>query len=118
MGAKATFLIFTFSALTCACATDSDLSPNVVNQNASPISLPAPTYPTAAVRQNLSGTCDVRFDIDPRGHPQNIAISCDHDVFEYPTREAVDSWRYNPRIVAGEATWRNGVETRLDFSPR
>jgi len=98
-----------------ACAATND-SPNSVDyQNASPISIPTPAYPAAATHRNLHGQCDVEFDIDPQGQTQNIMVSCDHEVFVQPAREAIENWRYNPRIRNGEATWRNGVVTSFDF---
>lgn len=68
----------------------SPIQPNFERQRAEPIRAPRPDFPQIAAIRGISGACDVRFDINPRGEPYNISAECTDRVFE---REAVRATR-------------------------
>lgn len=89
----------------------------------------------------FNASCEAVFDVDPEGATRNIEVSCDvfpanpedpaleqiseeafeerrdeeASNFESVSSESIAKWRYESRLVNGEAVWRRGVETVLDF---
>ena len=58
----------------------------------------------------------MQFDVTPDGTPTNIiALDCSSSLFERSSVRAVERWRYEPKIQNGNAVWRRGVQTRLDY---
>lgn len=97
--------------------TGADVSFDVSDRDAQPMVRIPPQYPPRAAERGVEGSCSVRFDVTPDGTPTNITITtCDSSLFERSTIRAVERWRYEPRVEGGQAVWRRGVQTRLDYS--
>ena len=88
----------------------------VSDRDAQPIRPPTPSYPQRAQERGLSGTCDVRFDVDTRGKPYNVAATCSDSVFKTEAERAVSKVEFAPKIVRGKAVERRNVVYPLEFN--
>lgn len=96
--------------------TGDQINFDVSDRDAQPLVRIEPQYPPRAAERGVEGNCTVRFDVTPDGQPTNITIvQCSSTLFQSTTIRAVERWRYEPRIEGGNAVWRRGVETRLDY---
>jgi protein TonB len=96
--------------------TGDQVSFDVSDRDAQPLVRIEPQYPPRAAERGVEGNCTVQFDVTPDGQPTNISIvSCTSTLFQAATIRAVERWRYEPRIEGGNAVWRRGVQTRLDY---
>lgn len=87
----------------------------ISDRDAQPIRAPVPTYPTRAAERGIEGTCEVRFDVDTRGKPYNIAASCSDNIFKSEAERAVGKVEFAPKIVRGQAAERRNVVYPLEF---
>lgn len=87
----------------------------VSDRDAQPIRPPMPTFPQRAAERGLSGSCDVRFDVDTRGKPYNISANCTDNVFKSEAERAVSRVEFAPKIVRGQAVERRNVVYPLEF---
>lgn len=88
----------------------------VSDRDAQPIRPPTPSYPQRAQERGLSGTCDVRFDVDTRGKPYNVQATCSDSVFKQEAERAVGRVEFAPKIVRGKAVERRNVVYPLEFN--
>jgi protein TonB len=89
---------------------------SVSDRDAQPLVRIEPQYPPRAAERGVEGQCTVTFDVTADGTPTNIRIlNCDSSLFERASIRAVERWRYQPKIVEGQAVARTGVVTRFDF---
>lgn len=88
----------------------------VSDRDAQPIRPPTPSYPQRAQERGLSGTCDVRFDVDTRGKPYNVQATCSDSVFKTEAERAVGRVEFAPKIVRGKAVERRNVVYPLEFN--
>lgn len=88
----------------------------VSDRDAQPIRPPMPSYPQRAQERGLSGSCDVRFDVDTRGKPYNISANCTDNVFKSEAERAVSRVEFAPKIVRGQAVERRNVVYPLEFN--
>ncbi len=88
----------------------------VSDRDAQPIRPPTPSYPQRAQERGLSGTCDVRFDVDTRGKPYNVQATCSDSVFKSEAERAVGRVEFAPKIVRGKAVERKNVVYPLEFN--
>ncbi|MEL6728682.1 MAG: energy transducer TonB [Pseudomonadota bacterium] len=79
------------------------------------ITPPIPSYPLKAAMAGLSGMCEVHMDVTPAGKPVNIRAKCTHEVFCDESMRAMAAVVFAPKIVNGEALWRNGVAYPLEY---
>ncbi|TBU98582.1 energy transducer TonB [Stutzerimonas kirkiae] len=69
-----------------------------------PLSKKAPAYPQRALDQRLEGTCTVTYTVDARGRVQAPeALDDCHPLFVRPSLAAARGFRYQPRLVDGQA---------------
>jgi len=88
---------------------------DVSDRDAQPMVRIPPQYPPRAAERGREGQCTVMFDVTPDGTPTNIqSTSCD-SIFERATIRAVERWRYEPKVQDGNAVWRRGVVTQLEY---
>jgi len=87
----------------------------VSDRDAQPIRPPTPSFPQRAAERGLSGTCDVRFDVDTRGKPYNISATCSDNIFKSEAERAVSRVEFAPKIVRGQAVERRNVVYPLEF---
>jgi protein TonB len=76
-----------------------------------------PEYPPRALARGITGWVRVQFSISVNGTVKDaIVIAAEPpNVFDDAALASVSRWRYNPRIVNGEAVERVGVQTEIRF---
>ncbi|MFJ3370180.1 energy transducer TonB [Pseudomonas sp. NPDC086251] len=69
-----------------------------------PLSKEAPDYPQRALDKNIEGDCSVEYTVNPQGKVENPRVleGC-HPLFIRPSLAAANTFRYQPRIVDGQA---------------
>ncbi len=87
----------------------------VSDRDAQPIRPPTASFPQRAAERGISGSCDVRFDVDTRGKPYNIQATCTDSVFKSEAERAVSKVEFAPKIVRGQAVERRNVIYPLEF---
>jgi periplasmic protein TonB len=87
----------------------------ISDRDAQPIRPPAPTFPQRAAERGISGSCDVRFDVDTRGKPYNIVAQCSSDLFKQEAERAVGKVEFAPKVVRGKPAERKNVVYPLEF---
>lgn len=76
-----------------------------------------PSYPMSKARQRKDGWVVLAFDIDQAGFVKNIK-KLDEDggsAFVDKAIEALEHWRYAPKIVDGQAVMAKNMKVQLDF---
>jgi protein TonB len=63
---------------------------------------PVLTMPQAALSRGVSGSCDVVFDVDTAGRPQNVSAKCTDNVFKAEAERAVRRAEFLPAIRNGQ----------------
>ena len=79
------------------------------------ISPPLPVYPDAAIKRGLSGACEVRFSITPKGAPFDVRASCSDQIFERAAEKSVKKVKFVPKIHNGLPVTAKGVVYPLEF---
>ena len=69
-----------------------------------PLSKEAPDYPQRALDKNIEGDCSVEYIVNPQGKVESPRVleGC-HPLFIRPSLAAANTFRYQPRIVDGQA---------------
>jgi protein TonB len=69
-----------------------------------PLSKEAPDYPERALDKNIEGDCTLEYSVNTQGRVENPKVldGC-HPLFIRPSLAAVNTFRYQPRIVDGKA---------------
>lgn len=88
-----------------------------VDGDAMPIVRVNPEYPPSAIRSETEGWVRVRFSVTAAGTVRDVVVvgSEPGTVFDQAALNAVERWRYNPRVEEGVAVERVGLETLLRF---
>lgn len=75
-----------------------------------------PSYPLAASLLCVEGSVQVEFLIDSSGRTSEITSleGTPTDIFDQAAIEAVETWRFLPRCIDGEAVSRTALQ-RIDF---
>lgn len=81
--------------------------------------MPAPRYPTRALRRGDSGTVLVRAEIGPDGVPTSVSIAdgSGSRLLDRAAMEAVEQWRFHPAMQDGRPT-TGTVEIPIAFESR
>ena len=76
-----------------------------------------PQYPPKARQRRIEGWVDIEFTIGAAGTVANPKVigAQPPGVFEQSALRAIRRWRYNPKIVDGEAVERPGQRVRIRF---
>lgn len=76
-----------------------------------------PDYPTRAEQRGIEGWVTVEFTITPAGTVEDPSVVAAHPprVFDAAALQAVRKWKYNPKILNGEAVAREGMQVTLLF---
>ena len=83
------------------------------DRDAQPLVRIPPFFPSTATR---SGHCQMKFDVDEIGRPQNIeALYCTQKAFIEPASSSLAKWTYNPKISNGKAVLRKDVMSKISF---
>ena len=81
-----------------------------------PISKQAPDYPQRALDKGIEGDCTVEYSVTPQGKVDNPKIvgNC-HPAFIRPSLVAAATFRYQPRLVDGQAVTVPGVRNTFHY---
>lgn len=88
----------------------------ISDRDAQPISPPQVTYPQRMAERGTEGSCEVRFDVNPRGEPYNVEADCTDSGFRREAERSVSRVRFAPKIVRGQAVERRNVVYPLEFT--
>lgn len=72
-------------------------------------------YPRRALERGIEGSCDVLVDINPDGSTSNIRVNCTDSVFERQAQRDLEGWKYQPKVVGGEAVVRRNIRAQLVY---
>lgn len=77
-----------------------------------------PDYPPHAITKNIEGWVRVQFTVTAIGTVKDAIVvgSEPGTVFDDAALKAIARWRYNPRVVNGEAVERVGLQTIIRFT--
>ena len=77
-----------------------------------------PDYPPSAITKNIEGWVRVQFTVTAIGTVKDAIVvgSEPGTVFDDAALKAIARWRYNPRVVNGEAVERVGLQTIIRFT--
>jgi len=87
-------------------------------QNYQPLVKKAPTYPDTALDRRLEGDCTVEYTVTPNGSvrdPRVVPGACSHSVFERPSLQAATRFRYQPRVIDGQAVTVANVRNTFHY---
>lgn len=81
-----------------------------------PLSKEAPDYPQRALDKELEGDCTVEYSVNPQGRVENPKVldGC-HPLFMRPSLAAANTFRYQPRIVNGQAVTVPAVRNTFHY---
>ena len=81
-----------------------------------PISKVAPDYPQRALDKGIQGDCTVEYSVTPQGKVDNPKVvgTC-HPAFMRPSLVAAATFRYQPRMVDGQAVTVPGVRNTFHY---
>ena len=76
-----------------------------------------PDYPAGAVIRGTEGWVQVQFSVTATGSVRDpvVVASEPGTTFDDAALKAIARWRYNPRVVNGEAVERVGLQTIIRF---
>jgi TonB family protein len=76
-----------------------------------------PEYPVRELTQGIEGWVRVQFTITAAGSVKDAVVVASEPEgrFDEAALTAIARWRYNPRVVEGEAVERVGVQTLIEF---
>ena len=101
-------LLLATTVLLCGCAH---------NRPVQLITGSGPVYPAQAKAAGIEGDVTVRYNIAKDGRVINARVdnSQPEGVFDKAALAAVRSWRYNPKLIDGEAQQTNNVLSTIRF---
>lgn len=87
------------------------------NQQVMPLYRVQPSFPDKALRRGIEGYVTVSFTIDPQGRPTDIQITDANPrrMFDREAIKALRRWKYQPKIVNGQAVSQVGQSIKLEF---
>jgi periplasmic protein TonB len=76
-----------------------------------------PEYPPSAITRGIEGWVQLRFTVTAIGTVRDAVVvrSEPSMTFDDAALKAIARWRYNPRVVNGEAVERVGLQTVIRF---
>ncbi|HLD67421.1 MAG TPA: energy transducer TonB, partial [Pseudomonas sp.] len=81
-----------------------------------PIAKDAPDYPERALDKGIQGDCTLSYRVNPQGRVENPQVLGDcHPLFVRPSLAAARGFRYQPRIVDGQAVAVEGVKNTFHY---
>ncbi len=81
-----------------------------------PVSKEAPEYPDKALEKGIEGDCTVTYTVTPQGRVDNPQVlgQC-HPLLVRPSLAAARTFRYQPRIVDGQAVSVANVKNTFHY---
>jgi len=83
-----------------------------------PIVKVAPMYPRRALQRGMTGECLVRYTVTTSGTVREVEVvpgACSDSIFERPSVEAAQRFKYKPRVIDGTAVEVLGVYNMFYF---
>ena len=81
-----------------------------------PISKQAPDYPQRALDKGIQGDCTVEYSVTPQGTVDNPkVVGYCHPAFIRPSLVAAATFRYQPRVIDGQAVTVPGVRNTFHY---
>ena len=81
-----------------------------------PIVQVAPQYPRRAQQRGLEGWVTLEFTVTEQGTVRDpVVVDSSSSIFENAAKEAVQRFRYRPRVIDGEPVAVPGVQFRITF---
>ena len=79
-----------------------------------------PVYPQRAAQRGIEGWVELRFTISKTGSVKDVVVvkARPRGIFDQAAINAVRKYKYNPKVVNGEAVERPGIDLRLEFELR
>ena len=89
------------------------------DREAQPLVRIPPEYPQrCASRHRQRESVVLQFDVTPAGQVTNVqVVNSTEGCFDRNAIRSAERWKYQPKIVDGEASWRRGVQTVIQFDP-
>lgn len=89
------------------------MPPKAVKSPAKPVHQPRPTYPQAAMDQNIEGFVNLKFDIGNSGEAKNIRVinSSNSGLFNKDAIDAVKEWEFSEQDYG-----KKGMEYQMNFA--
>ena len=93
------------------------LSLRGIDGDVMPLVRPNPEYPASAISRQLEGWVQVQFSVTAVGSVRDAIVVASEPgtTFDEAALKAIARWRYNPRVVDGEAVERVGLQTVIRF---
>jgi protein TonB len=89
----------------------------IIDGDALPVSRVAPLYPQRAQRRGLEGFVVLEFTVTKTGSVRDVkVIESSNAVFERSAMNAIQKFKYRPRIIAGEPVEVSGIQFKLSFA--
>ncbi|WIH29184.1 energy transducer TonB [Photobacterium damselae] len=87
------------------------------NQQAMPLYRVEPRYPARALKQGAEGYVVLQFTIDTQGRPSDISVveAKPRRLFERDAMRALRKWKYQAKIIDGQAVEQPGQTVKLEF---
>jgi protein TonB len=101
-------------------ASATNLGTGGSDRDAEPMVRVEPQYPLRAAQRGIEGWVELRFTISKTGGVKDVVVRKAHPrrIFDQAAINAVRRWKYNPKVVNGEAVERPGIDVRLEFNLR
>lgn len=81
-----------------------------------PIAKQAPDYPQRALDKGIQGECTVSYRVNAQGRVEDPQVVGDcHPLFIRPSLNAAKSFRYQPRVVDGQAVAVPNVKNTFSY---
>lgn len=86
-------------------------------RNPTPIYAVKPRYPASALDRGVEGYVQIEFRIDPDGFVREPRVMDRKgpETFERNSLEAIEHWRYAPKVVDGKPVMSEPVRARVTF---
>ncbi|HIF9420794.1 TPA: TonB family protein [Photobacterium damselae] len=87
------------------------------NQQAMPLYRVEPRYPARALKQGAEGYVVLQFTIDTQGRPSDISVveAKPRRLFERDAMRALRKWKYQAKVIDGQAVEQPGQTVKLEF---
>lgn len=97
-------------------AENTQPSPVFDEKNYKPISKVKPDYPMRALENELEGNCTVEYSVNTQGQVVNPKALSDCDpIFVRPSLNAARQFKYQPRIVNGQAVEVAKIKNTFEY---
>ena len=81
-----------------------------------PIAKDAPDYPERALDKGIQGDCTLSYRVNPQGRVEDPRVIGDcHPLFVRPSLAAARGFRYQPRMIDGQAVAVEGVKNTFHY---